>query len=152
MIQSLLDAIQDNEADFTLTFQGLCEAALNPERECSLRHLFKDAGAYDKWVTNWRVRLSSESKAPDERVELMHQANPAIIPRNHRIEQAIETAVGQEDYGPFEKLLEVFSSPYDEQRDLGNNAASKTSRTCFIDTLRNLITPYTNVHIFKFRP
>ena len=86
---------------------------MSPERESSLRHLFKDAGAYDKWGTNWRVSLSRETKAPDDRVELMHQANPAIIPRNHRIEQAIETAVDQEDYGPFEKHLEVLSSPYE---------------------------------------
>ena len=112
----------------------------------------KDTGAYDKWATNWRVRLSGETKAPDERVELMLQANPAIITRNHHIEQPIKTAVGQEDYGPFEKLLEVLSSPYDEQRDLGNNAASKTRRTFSTDNLRNLKTPYTNVHIFKFRP
>ena len=113
LVQSLLDTIQDNEADFTLTFRGLCDAALSPELEGSLRHLFKDAGAYDKWATNWRVRLSREAKAPDDRVELMHQANPAVIPRNHRIEQAIEAAVDQEDYGPFEKLLEVLSSPYE---------------------------------------
>ena len=93
LVQSLLDTIQDNEADFTLTFRGLCGAAWSPEREGSLRHLFKDAGAYDKWATNWRVRLSREAKAPDDRFELMHQANPAIIPRNHRIEQAIEAAV-----------------------------------------------------------
>ena len=53
LIQSLLDIMQDNEADFTLTFRRLCEAALSPEREGSLRHLFKDAGAYDKWATNW---------------------------------------------------------------------------------------------------
>ena len=63
LIQSLLDIMQDNEADFTLTFRRLCEAALIPEREGSLRHLFKDAGAYDKWSTNWRVRLSHETKA-----------------------------------------------------------------------------------------
>ena len=91
----------DNEADFTLTFRGLCEADLSPERDGSLLHLFKDAEANDKWGTNWRVRLSREAKAPDERVELMHQAIPAIILRNHRIEQAIEVAVDQEDYGPF---------------------------------------------------
>ena len=48
----------------------------------------------------------------------MHQANPAIIPRNHRIEQAIEITVDQEDYGPFEKLLEVLSSPYVELEGL----------------------------------
>ena len=48
----------------------------------------------------------------------MHQANLAIIPRNHRIEQAIEATVDQEDYGPFEKLLEVLSSPYEELEEL----------------------------------
>ena len=90
LVQSLLDTIQDNEADFTLTFRGLCDAALSPELEGSLRHLFKDAGAYDKWATNWRVHLSREAKAPDDRLELMHQANPAVIPRNHRIEQAMK--------------------------------------------------------------
>ena len=48
----------------------------------------------------------------------MHQTNPAVIPRNHRIEQAIEAAVDQEDYGPFEKLFEVLSSPYEELEGL----------------------------------
>ena len=62
--------------------------------------------------------MSREAKAPDKRVELMHQANPAIIPRNHHIEQAIEAAVDQENYGPFEKLLEVLSTPYEELEGL----------------------------------
>ena len=74
---------------------------MSPERDGSLLHLFKNAEANDKWGTNWRVRLSRKTKALYERVELMLQANPAVIPRNHRIKQAIETAVGQEDYGPF---------------------------------------------------
>ena len=91
---------------------------MSPERDGSLLDLFKDAEANDKWGTNWRVRLSRKAKAPDESVELMHQANPAIISRNHHIEQAIETAVGQEDYGPFEKLLEILSSHYEELKGL----------------------------------
>ena len=114
LIQSLLDNMQENEADFTLTFRRLCDAALDPELEGSVRYLFKDAGAYDKWSTNWRDRLSHEVKAPEERVELMRQVNPAVIPRNHRVEQALEAAVEQVDYGPFEKLLQVLSSPYVE--------------------------------------
>jgi len=117
LIQSLLHIMQDNEADFTLSFRGLCDAALSPDDGTS-RHLFKDAKAYDKWATNWRVRLSHEVKSSDERVELMHRANPAVIPRNHRIEQAINAAVEQEDFGPFEKLLEVLSSPYELQDGL----------------------------------
>ncbi len=114
LVQSLLDTMQENEADFTLTFRRLCDAALGPELEGSLRYLFKDARAYDKWALNWRVRMSHEVKTPDEHVELMRQANPAVIPRNHRVEQALEAAVEEGDYGPFEKLLEVLSSPYVE--------------------------------------
>ena len=62
--------------------------------------------------------MSREAKEPDDRVELMHQAYTAVIPRNHHIEQGIEAAVDQEDYGPFEKLLEVLSSPYEELEGL----------------------------------
>ena len=78
---------------------------MSPEREGSLRNLFKDAGAYDKWATNWRVHLSREAKAPDDRLELMHQANPAVIPRNHRIEQAIEAAVDPRGLRPLREAL-----------------------------------------------
>ena len=67
--------------------------------------MFKDAGAYDKWDTNWRVRLSREAKAPNDRLELMHQANPAVIPRNHRIEQAIEAALDQRGLRPLREAL-----------------------------------------------
>ena len=48
----------------------------------------------------------------------MHQVNPAVIPRNHRIEQTTEATVNQEDYGPFEKLWEVLSSHYEELEGL----------------------------------
>ena len=114
LVQSLLDTMQENEVDFTLTFRRLCNTVLVPEREGSLRCLFKDARAYDKWDLNWRVRMSREVKMPDEHFELMRQANPAVIPRNHRVEQALEAAVEDADYGPFEKLMEVLSSPYEE--------------------------------------
>ena len=112
LVQSLLDAMQENEADFTLTFRRLCDAALDPGLDGSMRSLFKDSDAYDNWAKGWRKRLSREVKAPDERADLMRQTNPAVIPRNHRVEQIIEAAMEREDYNSFEKLLEVLSSPY----------------------------------------
>ena len=45
----------------------------------------------------------------------MRSVNPAIIPRNHRIEAIIEAAVGRDDFAPFEQLLEVLSRPYEDQ-------------------------------------
>ena len=82
--------------------------------DSNLGNLFKDAGAYDKWSKIWRNRLSRESGPPEERTKLMRKVNPAVIPRNHRVEQALNAAVEHLDYGPFEKLVEVLSSPYEE--------------------------------------
>ena len=114
LIQSLLNTMQENEADFTLTFRRLCDAALDPKIDRNLRNLFKDAGAYDNWSNNWRNRLSRESGSPEERTKLMRKVNPAVIPRNHRVEQVLNAAIEHLDYGPFEKLVEVLSSPYEE--------------------------------------
>jgi uncharacterized protein YdiU (UPF0061 family) len=47
----------------------------------------------------------------------MRQVNPAFIPRNHRVEEAIAAAVGRGDYGPFETLLDVVTRPYDDRAD-----------------------------------
>ena len=59
--------------------------------------------------------MSREAKTLDERVELMHQANPAIIPRNHIVlSRASKLPWIKRITGPFEKLLEVLSSPYEE--------------------------------------
>ena len=58
--------------------------------------------------------MSREIKTPDDHFELMRQANPAVIPRNHRVEQALAAAVEEGNYEPFEKLVEVLSSPYVE--------------------------------------
>ena len=114
LIQSLLNTMQENEADFTLTFRRLCDAAFDKKMDRNLRKLFKDAGAYDKWSKSWRNRLSRESGPPEELTKLMRKVNPAVIPRNHRVEQALNAAVEHLDYEPFEKLVEVLSSPYEE--------------------------------------
>ena len=50
-----------------------------------------------------------------ERAAAMRRVNPAIIPRNHRVEEAIEAAVRRDDFGPFETLVLALERPYDEQ-------------------------------------
>jgi len=54
----------------------------------------------------------------------MKRANPAFIPRNHRVEQAIEAAVRLGDFGPFERLVDVLSRPYDDQPEHAELAAA----------------------------
>ena len=114
LIESLLNIMHENEADFTLTFRWLCDAGVDKKNNKNILTLFKDAGAYDNWSESWRSRLSRESASPEERVKLMRKVNPAFIPRNHRVEQALNAAVENLDFGPFERLVDVLSSPYEE--------------------------------------
>jgi uncharacterized protein YdiU (UPF0061 family) len=44
----------------------------------------------------------------------MRATNPAYIPRNHRVEQAIEAAMREDDFAPMERLLEVLASPFED--------------------------------------
>ena len=117
LIESLLNIMHENEADFTLTFHRLCHAALGKKIDRNHINLFKDEEAFNKWSNSWRSRLSRESASPEERVNLMRNVNPAVIPRNHRVEHALNAAVENSDYGPFEKLVDVLSSPYEEIKE-----------------------------------
>ena len=115
LAQDLLDAMAKNQADFTLAFRRLSDAALDPDRDGEVRQLFADPAAYDEWAVRWRQRLGGEPQTPAERQAAMRSVNPAFIPRNHRVEAVIEAAVNRDDFAPFEELLTVLSKPYDDQ-------------------------------------
>jgi len=111
-IEGFLELMHRNQADFALTFRSLCEAAESTEADIRARLLFADPAAYDQWSAGWRARLADDQGEPSMRGASMRRVNPAFIPRNHRIEQAIVAAVEREDYTPFTRLLEVVSAPY----------------------------------------
>jgi uncharacterized protein YdiU (UPF0061 family) len=115
LADDLLGAMHRNQADFTLTFRALCDAAAAQPDERRVRESFRNARDYDHWAQRWRARLARESMPPPARVEAMRQVNPAYIPRNHRVEQMIVAAVERGDFAPFEELLAVLSQPYQEQ-------------------------------------
>jgi uncharacterized protein YdiU (UPF0061 family) len=46
---------------------------------------------------------------------LMRTVNPVVIPRNHRVEEALSAAVERADYTPFETLLKILARPFDDQ-------------------------------------
>ena len=114
LIQDLLERMAENGADFTLTFRGLCDAAVGSDADSAVRMLFKDAGAFDTWAVKWRARLAEEAGDANARRDAMRSVNPRLIPRNHRAEEAIAAAV-MGDFSPFEALVAVLSAPYDDQ-------------------------------------
>lgn len=100
LINDLLTRMTQERADFTNTFHALSTG--------TARDQFTDPGSFDTWEAGWRKRLEAE-KEPGN---VMASANPAIIPRNHRVEQMIDAAV-EGDYAPFHRLVDVLSHPFE---------------------------------------
>ena len=113
LVAGFLTAMDGKKVDYTLAFRYLADAALGQEEP--LRALFGDPSAYDLWSGQWRERLAREAVAPLARAQAMRRANPAFIPRNHRVEEALSAAVERGDYAPFETLLKILSRPFDDQ-------------------------------------
>jgi serine/tyrosine/threonine adenylyltransferase len=117
LAEDLLQRMAANRADFTLTFRRLCDAAAGPEGDGGVRALFADPTAYDSWAVGWRRRLQEEPLSGQARAEVMKLTNPAFISRNHRVEAALDAAVSQQNFQPFEELLDVVSLPYEDRPD-----------------------------------
>ena len=115
LAHDLLERMAHNGADFTLTFRRLCDAVSGSDGDTAVRSLFADAGAFDTWAVNWRRRLAEDGCEPAECSKVMRAANPAFIPRNHLVEEAISAAVNDRDFSPFGALLTVLSAPFEDQ-------------------------------------
>jgi serine/tyrosine/threonine adenylyltransferase len=115
LAQALLRAMHENGADFTLTFRRLCAAAADEKADANVRILFANPAAYDEWAAMWRSRLAADTLDPTARAQTMRAINPAFIPRNHRVEQALNAAIEHGDFSPFAEMLTVLSRPYEDQ-------------------------------------
>jgi protein adenylyltransferase len=118
LAQDLLERMARNGADFTLTFRRLADAQVRTDGDAAVRSLFSDPSAFDDWGNRWRARLARDGEATSERRRTaMRAVNPAFIPRNHLVEEALSAAVNNGDLSAFETLLTVLLRPYDEQPD-----------------------------------
>jgi len=110
---SLLDLMAADGADFTLVFRALSDDAAGDAGRA--RALFTSADAFDAWMARWRARLAREPVEASERAAAMRAVNPKFIARNHRVEEVIRAAVDRGDFAPFERLVAVLGSPFEEQ-------------------------------------
>jgi len=99
LAHDLLDRMARNKADFALTFRRLSDAAVSStDGDLAVRSLFSDPSAFEEWAGRWRQRLARDGEATDERRSVtMCAANPALIPRNHLVEEALSAAVNNKD-------------------------------------------------------
>jgi uncharacterized protein YdiU (UPF0061 family) len=104
LIEDFLNMMHKYREDYTNTFRALTFDTAED------MVLFGTA-EFSQWNERWQARLGRQQEAKAASHQLMRNSNPGIIPRNHRVEAALEAAV-QGDYSVMERLLAVLSSPY----------------------------------------
>jgi uncharacterized protein YdiU (UPF0061 family) len=109
-----LALLQAHAVDFTLGWRCLADAAEG--NDAPLLALFAQAQPLQQWLSRWRSRWTDEPALPaPQRAASMRGANPWIIARNHRVEEALDAASARGDLGPFERLLSALRRPFEER-------------------------------------
>ncbi len=108
LIEALLTWMHQNQADFTNTFRSLGSDTLRKEP------FFKKADFAD-WHAQWQARLARQPESLDRVLELMRMSNPAVIPRNHRVEEALKAAVESCNFSVMQNLLTRLETPYEDR-------------------------------------
>ena len=104
LIYDLLKWMQKNHADYTNTFRDLSNADKPTDKHYTQKH-------FEDWYSRWQNRLTQNTKPLKSAVRLMKETNPAVIPRNHKVEQVLEAA-SSGDFKPLQDLLAVLNEPY----------------------------------------
>jgi uncharacterized protein YdiU (UPF0061 family) len=115
LAQKLFAQMQASSTDFTITFRALCDAAEGNKEP--FRSLFIDLNAIDDWLAEWQARAEGEGVDGASRAAQMRRVNPALIPRNHRIEEVIAAAVEDDDFEPFHEMLKAIEHPFEELQE-----------------------------------
>ena len=105
LIEGLLSMMQKYHVDYTNTFRAL---TFDKRSDTVLFGTTE----FEQWHDLWQARLGRQKELKASSHQLMRRSNPALIPRNHRVEAAIEAAVDQGDYSVMEHLLDAISCPY----------------------------------------
>jgi len=120
LIDDLLTLLQQQSVDYTSTFRAL---SFWLRGDAGRAHaLFSEPPAFEAWAWRWREQVAHEGSDPEHVASAMDRVNPAYIPRNHLVEEALAAATAG-DLEPFERLVDVVAQPYDERPGLESYAA-----------------------------
>ncbi len=111
LLKDFLTLLKQEKADFTLAFRRLAERASGREL---VKTLWDFPSSFSDWLQRWDERIARDSQSSESRAAQMQRANPLYIPRNHRVEEAINAAY-KGDFSPFNQLLEVIGQPFDDR-------------------------------------
>jgi len=112
LINDLLNWMESNQADYTNTFCHLMNInSINDSK-------YKDIN-FINWFKQWESRVLINNGSKEKSINLMKKNNPTVIPRNHKVEEALEAA-NNNDMSLTTKLLSILNKPYDNQNDIEN--------------------------------
>ena len=109
LILDLLTWMHKNKADYTNTFCVLMNENVQKNK------IYEDEN-FIIWKKRWEERLKLNNNNPEKFLKLMRSVNPLIIPRNHKVEEALESA-NNNDLSPLIKLIKILEKPYDKQQE-----------------------------------
>jgi uncharacterized protein YdiU (UPF0061 family) len=115
LLQEFLVILNQEKIDFTLGFRRLSD---------EMQPTSKDMQA---WFAKWTARVTSPEKKLTQTQRELQAINPIIIPRNHLVERAIQTAVKENDFSVIEKFLQVLATPFSAQPDFTDFQKPATS-------------------------
>jgi uncharacterized protein YdiU (UPF0061 family) len=81
-----------------------------------MHDLLTDRTPYDEWVARWRERLRAEGRPAVEVAAAMDRTNPLYVPRNRLVDAALVAAEAG-DLGPYERLVDVVTHPFEARPD-----------------------------------
>ena len=110
LIIDLLTWMHQNKADYINTFCYLMNEKIKENK------IYSNQG-FISWEQQWQERLKLHNNSPEKSLKLMHSVNPLVIPRNHKVEEALEAA-NNDDLKPIKNLLKVLKKPYENQEGI----------------------------------
>jgi serine/tyrosine/threonine adenylyltransferase len=110
LVQSLLAWTHKRRADFTNTFRDLSSEGLPPTE------LYDDS-EFRAWYAQWQFRLRRQQRPISTAYAAMRAINPAVIPRNRRVEEALSAAQDHDDLSVLHRLLAALATPYEAGAD-----------------------------------
>lgn len=114
LVDELLRLMQNDQLDYTNTFLTLANEFVGTGTD------FKKEAIPQHWIDGWKNNFRT-SRDFEHAKKVMKATNPAFIPRNHLVEQALEQAVNG-NMTPFEQLLRVLKNPYEYMENLSHFA------------------------------
>ena len=110
LINNLLNWMESNQADYTNTFCYLMKIDTNDDLK------FKDIN-FINWLKEWENRILINNGSKEKSINLMKKTNPIFIPRNHKVEEALENA-NKNNFQHLNDLLDVVKKPYTNNENL----------------------------------